>query len=611
MATASSIQSTWSSTWRTTSHTRDGVASIVDAHADAHARMLGRGTWTRSHRAGTWRRRSPAGARRPRASRTSRRPWPRWVGRCATASAAARWGVSGPTARRTTDRVVRTEGGDDVFGIDARAEQVLLAGLAGLGGRWPGQAVVEGHDDPLPVGDPGGPWRYLVDPVDGTAACSPASAAPGCCSGRVAGQPPSRTSRSVPWWRSRPAAPRSGWSRGRRRAARRSPSTTTSPDGASLPTRSCCAPWAATCPVASSPTVRLAPGSHGPIGEWADRHLAGLEVYDDMAPCTGGYLAGLAAGNDAAVLRPAAAPRPRAPRGPSLRPGGARRHPRRRRGRGGAAAGPARRPDRLHHPRGLGRVRRRGGGPPAAARPHLVPSAAQLSGGVLGGDDVDQHPRARPRTRRRWSGEAARGRASGTGRASGAARCGTRGCRRRRRTRPSRAARASRTARPTATRSPGWARSRWVSWVARHDQHLEGRRAPERAQHRHVVVHVHDAVPGPLLLVRPWCTAGTRRSRRRLRPPGRTRRSRRAARRARTAARAAGRGGARATPPPRGRGSRSSGCSGSTSGRRAPRGGPGWRPSPGRPACPGAVPSSRGGPARGSGPRGCRCRVPG
>ena len=50
--------------------------------------------------------------------------------------------------------------------------------------------------------------------------------------------------------------------------------------------------------------VRLAPGSHAPIGEWADRHLAGLEVYDDLAPCTGGYLVGLAAGNDAAVFDP-------------------------------------------------------------------------------------------------------------------------------------------------------------------------------------------------------------------------------------------------------------------------------------------------------------------
>ena len=69
--------------------------------------------------------------------------------------------------------VVRTEGGDDVFGVDDRADQVLLAELARLGERWPGTVVLEGYDDPVPVGpadadgEPG-PWRYLADPVDGT-----------------------------------------------------------------------------------------------------------------------------------------------------------------------------------------------------------------------------------------------------------------------------------------------------------------------------------------------------------------------------------------------------------------------------------------------------------
>ena len=65
-------------------------------------------------------------------------------------------------------RVVRTEGGDDVFGVDARAEAALVTAFEALGDRWPGTAVVEGHDEPLVVGDPGGPWRYIVDPVDGT-----------------------------------------------------------------------------------------------------------------------------------------------------------------------------------------------------------------------------------------------------------------------------------------------------------------------------------------------------------------------------------------------------------------------------------------------------------
>jgi hypothetical protein len=50
--------------------------------------------------------------------------------------------------------------------------------------------------------------------------------------------------------------------------------------------------------------VRFAPGEHGPIGAWADRHLAGLEVYDDLAPCTASYFAGLVTGGDAAAFDP-------------------------------------------------------------------------------------------------------------------------------------------------------------------------------------------------------------------------------------------------------------------------------------------------------------------
>ena len=64
--------------------------------------------------------------------------------------------------------VVRSEGGDDVFGVDDRADQVLLAGLAELGDRWPGTVVLEGFDEAVPIGQPDGPWRYLADPVDGT-----------------------------------------------------------------------------------------------------------------------------------------------------------------------------------------------------------------------------------------------------------------------------------------------------------------------------------------------------------------------------------------------------------------------------------------------------------
>ena len=59
-------------------------------------------------------------------------------------------------------QVVRSEGGDDVFGVDQRADEVLLDGLARLGDRWPGSVVLEGYDETVAIGDRSGPWRYLA-----------------------------------------------------------------------------------------------------------------------------------------------------------------------------------------------------------------------------------------------------------------------------------------------------------------------------------------------------------------------------------------------------------------------------------------------------------------
>lgn len=90
------------------------------------------------------------------------------------ASALARVGRSVRDAVRGGTRpgdadVVRVEGGDEVFGIDTRAEAALVEGLADLV-HWAGSAVVEGHDDTVAVGGDGGggPWRYICDPVDGS-----------------------------------------------------------------------------------------------------------------------------------------------------------------------------------------------------------------------------------------------------------------------------------------------------------------------------------------------------------------------------------------------------------------------------------------------------------
>ncbi len=201
-------------------------------------------------------------------------------------------------------RVVRTEGGDDVFGVDARAEAALAPALAALGDRWPGTAVVEGHDEPLAVGDPAGPWRYLVDPVDGTRGLLAGKRSAWVLLGagrhaRTLEQLEVGAVVEIPTRRAAVGLVA--------HAAVGGPAHALDDDltGAGAPPR----------PVALVPrggdlarrfvtVVRLAPGSHAPIGEWADRHLEGLEVYDDLAPCTGGYLVGLAAGNDAAVLDP-------------------------------------------------------------------------------------------------------------------------------------------------------------------------------------------------------------------------------------------------------------------------------------------------------------------
>lgn len=200
--------------------------------------------------------------------------------------------------------VVRTEGGDDVFGVDARAEEALVSALAGLGDRWPGTAIVEGHDDPISVGDAGGPWRYIVDPVDGTRGLLAAKRSAWVLLG--AGRD-ARTLEDLEVGAAVEIPTRRAAVGLVAHAAVGGPAHAVDDDLTAL--------GAPSRPVELVPrggdlarrfvtVVRLAPGSHAPIGEWADRHLAGLEVYDDLVPCTGGYLMGLAAGNDVAVFDP-------------------------------------------------------------------------------------------------------------------------------------------------------------------------------------------------------------------------------------------------------------------------------------------------------------------
>jgi fructose-1,6-bisphosphatase/inositol monophosphatase family enzyme len=208
-------------------------------------------------------------------------------------------------AQRDHD-VVRSEGGDDVFGVDDRADQVLLAGLAALGDRWPGTVVLEGYDAPVPVGPPdetAGPWRYLADPVDGTRPylAGKHSAWVLLGAGRLATTLEElEVGAAVEIPTDRAAVGLVAWAAGDVVVAVDDDLVTGGPP------RSVTLRPQHDRPLARSfvTVVHLLPGGHAPIGAWADRHLAGLEVYDDLSPCTGGALMGLASGADRAVLDP-------------------------------------------------------------------------------------------------------------------------------------------------------------------------------------------------------------------------------------------------------------------------------------------------------------------
>jgi hypothetical protein len=200
--------------------------------------------------------------------------------------------------------VVRTEGGDDIYGIDARAEEALATGLTELSRRWPGRAVVEGHDDEIVVGHREGPWVYLVDPVDGTRPLLAGKRSAWVLLGAGRG---ARTLEDlevgamVEIPTSRQALGRVAWAvRGGRPEAYDDDLVGGGPP---VPVE-LCPRRDARIDHSFVTVVRLLPGDHERIGRWADRHLRGLRVWDDLVPCTGGYLAGLADGSDTAVLDP-------------------------------------------------------------------------------------------------------------------------------------------------------------------------------------------------------------------------------------------------------------------------------------------------------------------
>lgn len=221
----------------------------------------------------------------------------------ASVGRAVRAAVQGSTPQPDDAEVVRREGGDDVFGIDARADRVVLAHLAPLGKRWPGRLVMEGLAEPVAVGNPDGPWRYLVDPFDGTRPwlAGKRSAWVLLGAGRDAVTLEDLevgAAVELPTARARFAL--SAW------AVRGGPSEAADEDlvtGASRPVRLAPRPGASLA--RSFVTVaRFAPGAKGRIGAFEDALLAGLETYEDPYLCSGGQLMGLARGEDAAVLDP-------------------------------------------------------------------------------------------------------------------------------------------------------------------------------------------------------------------------------------------------------------------------------------------------------------------
>src|SRR6185369_5784148 len=121
MATASCIQSTWEPTSSTTRHTSAGVASIT-----VLTRMELTGACYEQSMTTDGSSPQVADGTDPDADGHDLLAL---AGALADAGRAVRDAVRAGRVGRDHD-VVRTEGGDDVFGVDDRADQVLLAELA-------------------------------------------------------------------------------------------------------------------------------------------------------------------------------------------------------------------------------------------------------------------------------------------------------------------------------------------------------------------------------------------------------------------------------------------------------------------------------------------------
>lgn len=216
--------------------------------------------------------------------------------------------------------VVRTAGGDDVFGVDARADEVLIDALRRrCGERWPGMLVIEGIEEALPIGS-NGPWRYIADPVDGSRPWlwSKRSAYALVGAGRDARTladlevgacvelPTPRASVALTAW-----AVRGGG------VMAVDDNLLDQLDGSTGTTADLAPLRDGRLDHRFVTVVRYAVGTKGPIGAWEDALLDGLAVYEDPYICTGGLLMEVAAGRQAAVIDPR----------PEVAPGSMASHP--------------------------------------------------------------------------------------------------------------------------------------------------------------------------------------------------------------------------------------------------------------------------------------------
>jgi hypothetical protein len=212
-------------------------------------------------------------------------------------------GRPGPAGGAALGAVVRTAGGDDIFGIDDVADHLIVEQLASLGARWPGRWLMEGHDEPLAVGRSEGPWRYLCDPLDGTRPLLAGKRSAWVLVGAGRGATTLEELElsvvvEVPTLRAAVATVAWATAGGTLvaveedlRTGDRSPALLRPRAGADLAH-------------AFVTVVKFAPGSAAAIGAWQDRHLDGLVTFDDLVPCSAGQLMGLASGADAAVFDP-------------------------------------------------------------------------------------------------------------------------------------------------------------------------------------------------------------------------------------------------------------------------------------------------------------------